>query len=119
MNYHDRLSVQVANEKGWHVRIGTEARAALALNRCGVEPSQVTTQHRVGKFWLDFAFVDRKIAIEIDGPLHFHPDAATRDRLRDYTLRAAGWIVLRVDAGELQDAQVERICAELSLRRSP
>jgi very-short-patch-repair endonuclease len=47
---------------------------------------------------LDFAYVDRKIAIELDGAAYHNGEVARkRDRQRDTRLGALGWRVLRFD----------------------
>jgi very-short-patch-repair endonuclease len=66
-----------------------------------------TPQHRVTVgddviARLDFAYVDRRIAIELDGAAyHTGQLAQRRDRRRDNRLGAMGWRVLRFDWGEV------------------
>jgi very-short-patch-repair endonuclease len=49
-----------------------------------------------GRFELDFAFVDARVAIEVDGWAHHGTRAAFEaDRARDSYLAGAGWVVLR------------------------
>lgn len=52
---------------------------------------------------IDFAFLDRMVAVEIDG-FAFHRDAQTfqRDRARRNALIAAGWTVLNYTWGDLR-----------------
>lgn len=54
------------------------------------------------RFRLDFALVDRRIAIELDG-FQFHRDKKSygRDRERSRKLFAAGWETIRVTAGQV------------------
>lgn len=54
-------------------------------------------------FRLDFAFVDVKLAVEIDG-FNYHdrtPELAERDKARDRKLTLAGWRVCRFSAREV------------------
>ena len=46
---------------------------------------------------IDFALVDRKIAIEVDGE-HWHSGKKKqkKDRFRDYMLKRAGWKTIRI-----------------------
>lgn len=54
------------------------------------------------RFRLDFALVDRRIAIELDG-FKFHRDKKSygRDRERSRKLFAVGWETIRVTAGQV------------------
>lgn len=49
---------------------------------------------RTVKFKMDFALVDRKVNIEIDGP--FHMGNSVSDQRRDTLLKSLGWKVIRV-----------------------
>lgn len=89
------------------IRPGTslENKVALRLHRWGILAEM---QYRVGKYRLDFAWPERKIALEADGPHHWRPDVAMKDAIRDSWLRGHGWIVLHVDQmnGVLDDQLV-------------
>ena len=50
-------------------------------------------QHPVGKFILDFACVELKLAIEVDGGQH--GELLTSDRTRTAWLEQQGWKILR------------------------
>ncbi|MES2985444.1 MAG: endonuclease domain-containing protein [Pseudomonadota bacterium] len=52
-------------------------------------------QHPVGPFILDFACEEAKLAIELDGGQHGHPESMVLDSSRTATLEALGWRVLR------------------------
>jgi hypothetical protein len=46
---------------------------------------------------MDFAYLDRKTNIEIDGPVHLRPEVKQKDEARDFVLREYyGWKVRRV-----------------------
>lgn len=53
-------------------------------------------EHPVGKYSIDFAWVDLKLAIEIDGEQHDTPEAQEHDRIRDEFLASKGWKVKRI-----------------------
>lgn len=71
-----------------------EARFARVL-REGSLPAPVF-QYRVGRYRVDFAYPELRIAIEVDGfEVHGTPAALQADLERQNTLVAAGWTVLR------------------------
>ena len=51
---------------------------------------------RIGKYFIDFACTDKKIAIEIDGKQHMQEDRAQSDRRKDALLYEQGWKVYRI-----------------------
>lgn len=74
-----------------------EERTLSALNKAGLRPeSQFPVVSSQGRFRLDFAFPQKMIALEVDGPHHLDPDQARADRQRDAILSALGWRVIRV-----------------------
>jgi very-short-patch-repair endonuclease len=54
------------------------------------------SEFRVSKFAIDFAWVKKKIAIEIDGQFHRLPEYVERDARKDKCLKANGWKLLRI-----------------------
>ncbi|SDO21953.1 Protein of unknown function [Klenkia soli] len=65
---------------------------------------------------VDFAWPDRKVAVEYDGRWHGEPGQFARDRTRLNRLTAAGWRVVFVTAEDLRNpsALVARVAAELA-----
>jgi very-short-patch-repair endonuclease len=49
----------------------------------------------IGPFIADFACIDARIIVELDGPPHDRPEQHHHDVSRDAGLRARGWRVLR------------------------
>lgn len=49
-----------------------------------------------GHFELDFALIDERLNVEVDGVEHREPRGRARDELRDAALMAAGWRILRI-----------------------
>lgn len=84
-------------ERGWRSGTSLEDWAALILDRFGHRPPAVAHQYHVGTWRIDFAWVDLKVALELDGWHHRSPEGAAHDVHRDAVLRARGWLVLRVD----------------------
>ena len=94
--------------RGWTLGTELENMVMRQLTNFRYRPEQ---QHRVGKFRLDFAWPDLKIALEADGWHHRSPAGAARDRERDSWLRSEGWLVFRID-----DEHGERMLAEQIVR---
>lgn len=64
---------------------------------------------------VDFALLDEKIAIEVDGASHRSPDAQAKDAARTSKLQRLGWTVVRMSNREaLNDpaGALERCLAE-------
>ena len=71
-------------------------------------------QHPVGTYVLDFACLDPKLAVEVDGSQHF--EQVDYDERRSAWLASQGFTVLRFWANEVlsaTDAVVERVVEEL------
>lgn len=56
-------------------------------------PFSVWPQYPVGKYFVDFAIVHKRIAIECDGAAYHD---AKKDAIRDAELRRMGWHVVRI-----------------------
>ncbi|WP_083713772.1 endonuclease domain-containing protein [Brachybacterium sp. P6-10-X1] len=48
------------------------------------------------EYWVDLAYVQRRIAIEYDGKDHFTPEQQRKDHRKDELLHRLGWTVLRI-----------------------
>jgi len=58
---------------------------------------QYTEQYQIGPYQLDFAFVDSKIDLEIDGDQHYLDERIVEsDKRRTAFLQEQGWTVIRV-----------------------
>ena len=69
-----------------------------SLHRLGI-PHELEHLTADGLFSIDLAIVDRRIAIEFDGPLHFTRNTFEplgHTRLRDRLLSAMGWHVVSI-----------------------
>jgi very-short-patch-repair endonuclease len=64
---------------------------------------QFRRQHPIGHYILDFYCPSARLAIEIDGDAHGHPDQQRHDRLRDAWLASRNVRVLRVPASAVLD----------------
>ena len=75
--------------------------------------SRVVPQARIGPFTVDFLFPDLRVVVESDSlRYHLPSDFAREDRLRDYELQEAGFLVIHVWSDDLYrdggDAKVLR-----------
>ena len=52
-------------------------------------------QHPIGPFVVDFCCPDRRLVVELDGPVHLLPAQREHDAEREALLAAAGYTVLR------------------------
>jgi len=58
-------------------------------------------QHPAGPYVLDFFCALRRLAVEVDGSTHNHPERWQQDQARDAWLAGAGVAVLRLPAREI------------------
>jgi len=92
-----------------------EQRAWKILRRLRDDGFHIRRQHPVGPYFVDFAVVKSRLAIEIDGGVHDLPGAAERDAKRQRDIEASGWQVLRLP-GKLvsaPDALIDAVRREL------
>ena len=71
-----------------------EQRLWYCIRRKQLSGFRFRRQHSIGPYIADFACVEVKLAIELDGEQHGYDDSA-RDRKRDAFLEDEGWTVLR------------------------
>ena len=55
----------------------------------------------IGRYIVDFYCHDRRLVVELDGPIHSEPDQALHDQSRDAFLRSRGLKVLRLSNDEV------------------
>ena len=73
-------------------------------------------QHPVGPYILDFYCEDARLAVEIDGQGHEHPDVFAHDERRSAWLNQHGVSVMRIAARDVLD-DLEDVLARI-LRRA-
>lgn len=76
----------------------SEARLVMINGRLPSPALQYEVRDRAGRLWrLDFAWADRKVAVEYDGfDWHSDPDAFRRDRQKRAGLLEIGWSVISI-----------------------
>ena len=83
-----------------------------------INGSKFRRQHPIPPYIADFACVDAKLVVEVDGRSHDVADQAVYDAERTKTLAGAGWRVLRIrDDEALTDPQSVAAKIAMALRR--
>jgi hypothetical protein len=113
------VAVKTYREEARKVTVSNGQReVGESLRRLGI-PHELEYLTADGLFSIDLAIVDRRIAIEFDGPSHFSRNTLEplgHTRLRDRLLSAMGWHVVsirffewdKLHRSEQMDAYVER-----------
>lgn len=68
-----------------------------------------TQEFNVGIFSIDFAWVNEKLAIEIDGEQHEKAEYKARDKRKDKKLKEEGWRLLRIKWKDMYKNPKEKI----------
>jgi very-short-patch-repair endonuclease len=92
-----------------HVKDGTHKGWKLRSNKTPSYPEQYfidllnneniggwEREYKCGSFFIDFAFLDKKIAVEIDGKQHNYKDRKERDIIKNDFLIEDGWKIIRI-----------------------
>jgi len=74
-----------------------EARFWKALQNSNLDGRKFRRQHSVGRYILDFYCPAERLAVELDGEIHFTDEARDRDRERRLFLENCGIKVLRFE----------------------
>lgn len=70
---------------------------------CGLDKKYaIVREYSVFPYFIDFAFVNQMVAIEIDGSQHLLPERKERDDKKDKLLNELGWLVIRVSDKEIK-----------------
>ncbi len=119
------VALEAYREKAREVTVSSGQREiGRSLRRLGV-PHELEHLTEDGLFSIDAAIVDRRIALEFDGPSHFTTNTLEPlgdTRLRDRLLTAMGWRVVsipffewkRLHCVEQKDAYVEQRLSQAS-----
>lgn len=80
-----------------------EARLWVRLRKHHLRDLRFRRQHPIGPYILDFYNARAKLAVEVDGAFHDHPDRTAHDRRRTEWLAQRGIRVIRVAATDVRD----------------
>lgn len=58
-------------------------------------------EYSVFPYFIDFAFINEKVAVEIDGSQHLEEERKNKDAKKDILLRSNGWRIIRIAANEV------------------
>jgi very-short-patch-repair endonuclease len=64
-------------------------------------PYQLEAQYPVCGFYLDYAHVEARIAVELDGSYHDTPEQQERDAWRQSLIEAEGWSFVRISGKQM------------------
>jgi very-short-patch-repair endonuclease len=62
----------------------------------------IIREYSVFPYFIDFAFVNQMVAIEIDGSQHLLPERKEKDDKKDNLLNELGWLVIRISEKEIK-----------------
>lgn len=63
----------------------------------------IIREYPIFPYFIDFAFVNEMVAIEIDGSQHLLPERKERDNNKDRLLNELGWLVIRISEKEIKN----------------
>jgi very-short-patch-repair endonuclease len=73
------------------------------IEKNGVDKKySIVREYSVFPYFIDFAFINEMVAIEIDGSQHLQPERKERDGKKDKLLNDLGWVVVRVSEKEIK-----------------
>ena len=96
-----------------------EARLWFAIKGEKLEGVRFRRQHPIGPYVLDFYCAQARLAVEVDGQGHDHPDQIAADRRRTAWLEEQGVAVVRFAAEEVRvnlDGVLEALLAAVRKR---
>jgi very-short-patch-repair endonuclease len=76
-------------------------------------------EYSVFPYFIDFAFINEKLAVEIDGSQHLEEDRKKKDEEKDKLLLSKGWKVLRITATEVTHDGTKALKGVLDMLEEP
>ena len=93
-----------------------EAKLWQALRNRRLAHWKFRRQHPIDRYVVDFASLDGKVIVEVDGVTHSEPAEIERDKARTQVLESCGFLVVRVsntDVYENLEGVLEMIASTL------
>jgi very-short-patch-repair endonuclease len=59
-------------------------------------------QHQIGKYYADFACVEKRVVVELDGEQHARPKDLNYDSIRTDFIKANGWTIIRIPNADVR-----------------
>jgi very-short-patch-repair endonuclease len=72
----------------------------------------IVREYSVFPYFVDFAFLNEMVAVEIDGSQHLLPERKERDNKKDKLLNDLGWLVVRISEKEIK-TNIENVFNEI------
>jgi very-short-patch-repair endonuclease len=72
----------------------------------------IVREYSVFPYFVDFAFINEMVAVEIDGSQHLLPERKERDNKKDKLLNDLGWLVVRISEKEIK-TNIENVFNEI------
>ncbi|WP_417409789.1 endonuclease domain-containing protein [Hoeflea sp.] len=95
-------------ERAWKLRAEltrSEAKMWNLLRDFRPRGARFRRETPIGPYIADFAWLSKKIVVEVDGDSHETDQGRTRDRVRDAWMKDQGYTVLRFNNADLIDAE--------------
>jgi very-short-patch-repair endonuclease len=80
-----------------------EAKLWQALRNRRLARWKFRRQHPIDRYVVDFASLDGKLIVEVDGVTHSEPAEVEQDKARTQVLEACGFLVVRVSNTEVYE----------------
>jgi very-short-patch-repair endonuclease len=100
---------------------GAEARLWQALRARRLSQWKFRRQHRISRYVVDFATIDGKLVVEVDGATHSNDAEQKRDTARTRELERCGFHVFRVtnvDVYQNLEGVLDAIERELNITKT-
>ena len=72
----------------------------------------IVREYSVFPYFIDFAFINQMVAVEIDGSQHLLPERKEKDDKKDKLLNDLGWLVIRISEKEIK-TNIENVFNEV------